>query len=369
MRLALAEAERGRGWVEPNPLVGALVVRDGQLVAAGHHGRFGGPHAEVVALDRAGEAARGATLYVSLEPCCHHGKTPPCVEAIVRAGVGRVVAAMVDPDPRVTGGGLRRLREAGIEAEVGLEEELARELNAAYLKRLATGRPYVIAKWAMTLDGKTATASGESRWISNERSRMHVHALRGRVDAIVVGVGTVWADDPRLTARPAGPRVASRVILDSQARLPLESRLVATVTEAPVVVAVTKRAERDRVEALRSRGCEVVELEEQGGRVSVGAVLEELGRRGMTNVLVEGGGRVLGSFFDAGEVDEVEVYVAPRVEGGDHAQTGVRGAGSRTMAEAWALESVRIDELDGDVRLRGVLDRWWRRGDRAGEPA
>ena len=206
-------------------MVGAVVVREGRRVGTGYHARFGGPHAEVVALAEAGPAARGATLYVTLEPCCHTGKTPPCTDAIVAAGVARVVAAMRDPFPRVAGGGLLRLREAGLRVDVGLLGEAAARLNAPYLKRLATGLPYVTAKWAMTLDGKTATASGDSRWISNPRSRACVHELRGRMDAILVGIGTALADDPQLTARPPGPRQPARVVLDGAARLPVRSRL------------------------------------------------------------------------------------------------------------------------------------------------
>ena len=209
MRQALDEAGRGRGFVEPNPMVGAVVVRDGRPIAVGHHERFGGPHAEVVALGRAGESARGATLYVTLEPCCHYGKTPPCTDAILAAGIDRVVAAVGDPFPRVNGGGLAALRAAGVRVEVGCEADTARELNAAYWKRLATGKPFVTAKWAMTLDGKTAVASGDSRWISSDDSRRLVHDLRGRMDAIIVGIATVEADDPafdRPAARPSRSR-------------------------------------------------------------------------------------------------------------------------------------------------------------------
>ena len=258
MRRALAEAERGRGAVEPNPLVGAVVVREGRPVGVGHHARFGGPHAEVVALEAAGAAARGATLYVTLEPCCHHGKTPPCTEAVLAAGIRRVVAAMTDPFPKVAGGGFARLAAAGLEVESGLLETEARRLNAPYLKRLATGRPYVIAKWAMTLDGKTATASGDSRWISGPRSRALVHELRGRMDAILVGIGTALADDPQLTARPPGPRRAARVVLDSAARLPPDSRLARTAREIPVWVAVTERAGAERRAALAALGCDIL---------------------------------------------------------------------------------------------------------------
>ncbi len=324
MRRALAEAERGRGRVEPNPLVGSVVVRDGQAVGIGHHARFGGPHAEVEALTRAGENARRGTIYVTLEPCCHVGKTPPCTDAILQAGLVRVVAAMRDPFPKVAGGGLARLREAGMEVEAGLEEEAARRLNAPYLKRLATGVPHVTAKWAMTLDGKTATGSGDSRWISGERSRSLVHALRGRMDGILVGIGTALADDPQLTARPPGPRAPVRIVLDSAARLPLTSLLVQTARAVPVWVAVNERAEHGRIDALRDRGCDVLTF--PGTRaVPILPLLEELGRRGLTNLLVEGGGAVLGAFLDAGQVDAVDVYIAPIVEGGTHAFTPARG--------------------------------------------
>src|SRR5665213_509031 len=225
MRRALELAERGRGWVEPNPLVGAVVVRDGQIVSEGWHQRYGEAHAEVNALATAGEAARGATLYVTLEPCCHQGKTPPCTDAILRAGVGRVVAAMSDPFPAVAGKGADLLCAAGVPVDFGIEEAAARRLNAPYLTLLAIGQPYVHAKWAMTLDGKIATRTGDSKWISNEASRHLAHKLRGRMDAVIVGVGTAIADDPQLTARPPGPRTAIRIILDSKCRLSADSVL------------------------------------------------------------------------------------------------------------------------------------------------
>jgi diaminohydroxyphosphoribosylaminopyrimidine deaminase / 5-amino-6-(5-phosphoribosylamino)uracil reductase len=358
MRRALAEAERGRGFVEPNPLVGAVVVQEGQAVGVGYHARFGGPHAEIEALARAGEAARGATLYVTLEPCCHFGKTPPCTDALIAAGITRAVAAMRDPFPKVAGGGRARLREAGVATEVGLDAGLASRLNAPYLKRLATGFPYVLAKWAMTLDGKLATASGNSAWISSPRSRSLVHEIRGRMDAIVVGVGTVLADDPQLTARPTGPRTAARVVLDSAARLPVTSRLVASAREVPTWVAVTSRAGADRLLALESMGVDILRFPGDGP-VPVVRLLEELGRRGMTNVMVEGGGRVLGAFFDAGQVDAVDVYVAPLLEGGAHDMTPVRGLGVSRMADALRLDRHTISLVDGDVRIEGTFARSW----------
>jgi diaminohydroxyphosphoribosylaminopyrimidine deaminase/5-amino-6-(5-phosphoribosylamino)uracil reductase len=359
MRRALAEAERGRGFVEPNPMVGAVVVRDDRPVGFGHHARFGGPHAEVEALTRAGDLARGATLYVTLEPCCHFGKTPPCTDAIVSAGVGRVVASIRDPFPKVDGGGVARLREAGLAVEVGVEADAARQLNAPYLKRVATGLPYVIAKWAMTLDGKTATATGDSRWISNPRSRALVHELRGRVDAILVGVGTALADDPELTPRPPGPRQPVRVVLDSAARLPTSSRLVRSAKAVPVLVAVTERAADDRRQALAELGCEILPFPGTGP-VPVIPLLAELGRRAMTNVLVEGGGRVVGTFLDARQVDAVEVFIAPSVEGGGGPFSPANGRGCLQMAQALRLDHQRLREIDGDIYLQGTFPPSWR---------
>jgi diaminohydroxyphosphoribosylaminopyrimidine deaminase / 5-amino-6-(5-phosphoribosylamino)uracil reductase len=366
MQFALLEAAKGLGSVEPNPLVGAVVVYEHQLVGAGHHERFGGPHAEVVALERAGPAARGATLYVTLEPCCHFGKTPPCTEAILAAGITRVVAAMPDPYPEVNGGGLAALEARGLLVEIGCEADAARLLNAPYLKRVITGIPFVTAKWAMTLDGKTAAATGDSRWISSELSRALVHELRGRMDAIVVGIGTVEIDDPLLTARPLGPRSAARVVLDSSARLPPSSRLVQTSRETPVIVAVTQCSTAQTRDQLARLGCEVV-LFPGRGQVPIADLLIELGRRGMTNVLVEGGGKVLGSFLDAGQVDAVDVYIAPALEGGDHARTAVRGRGVRLMREASRLRQLEVSQVSGDVRVKGYLPQPWRSGARLPE--
>lgn len=359
MARALAEAERGRGWVEPNPMVGAVVGRDGVVVGVGHHQKFGGPHAEVFALERAGELARGATLYVTLEPCCHQGKTPPCTEAILRSGIRRVVAAIRDPFPKVAGGGLASLRGQGVEVSLGVMAAEARRLNGPYLKRLATGLPYVTAKWAMTLDGKTAAASGDSRWISSARSRSLVHETRGRMDAVVAGIGTVLADNPRLDARPRGPRTAVRVILDSSARLPLDSFLASTAREIPVWVAVTDRAPEARLEPLEALGCQILRFEGPG-YVPIVSLLEELGRRGVTNLLVEGGGKVTGAFLDAGLVDEVDVFVAPIVEGGSGEFSPARGTGHSLMAEALRLARPAISVIDGDARIQGILPRPWR---------
>jgi diaminohydroxyphosphoribosylaminopyrimidine deaminase/5-amino-6-(5-phosphoribosylamino)uracil reductase len=353
MQCALDLAERGRGHVEPNPLVGAVLVRDGRVVGAGWHRRYGEAHAEVNALAEAGAAARGATLYVTLEPCCHHGKTPPCTDALLRAGVARVVAAMADPFPQVAGQGAERLRAAGVPVAFGLCEQEARRLNAPYFKLLRTGQPYVHAKWAMTLDGKIATRTGDSKWISNDTSRALVHRLRGRMDAVVVGIGTALADDPLLTARPPGPRTLTRVVLDSAARLPLTARLVGTARESPVLIATSTGAEEGKVEALRGQGCEVLRLPVQGQRPGVAALLEELGRRRLTNVLVEGGAEVLGSFLDARAVDEVHVFIAPRLAGGAAAKTPIGGVGVAAIAEAVPLKDWRVEVVADNLLVEG----------------
>jgi diaminohydroxyphosphoribosylaminopyrimidine deaminase/5-amino-6-(5-phosphoribosylamino)uracil reductase len=355
MRRALELAEQGRGHVEPNPLVGAVVVRDGRRVGEGWHQRYGDPHAEVHALAAAGEAARGATLYVTLEPCCHHGKTPPCTEAVLRAGIARVVAAMTDPFPQVAGQGAAQLRAAGVRVEFGLLETEARRLNAPYLHLLGTGRPYVHAKWAMTLDGKIATRTGDSKWISNEASRRRVHALRGRMDAILVGIGTVLADDPLLTARPPGPRTPTRLVLDSYGRLPLTSQLARTARDVPTVVVTAGPLPAPHAEALRSCGCELLALPREGDWPAVRALLEELGRRRWTNLLVEGGSAVLGSFLDAGALNEIHVFLALRLVGGRDALTPVGGRGTERMHDALALAEWEVERIDGDVLLHGRI--------------
>jgi diaminohydroxyphosphoribosylaminopyrimidine deaminase / 5-amino-6-(5-phosphoribosylamino)uracil reductase len=353
MRRALELAARGRGYVEPNPLVGAIVVRDGQLVGEGWHQRYGEAHAEIHALAAAGEAAHGATLYVTLEPCCHHGKTPPCTDSILRDDIRRVVAAMPDPFPAVSGKGAELLRQAGVIVEFGIGETEARRLNAPYLKLLATGRPWVHAKWAMTLDGKIATRSGDSRWISNETSRRRVHELRGRMDAILAGIGTVFADNPQLTARPPGPRTPTRIILDSQGRIPDDAVVVQTARITPTIIAATERMPQTKRAALQAHGCEVLILPDHQGRVRVDALLTELGQRRFTNMLVEGGSRILGAFFDAAAIDEYHIYISPRLVGGATATNAVGGIGVPHMADALRLTEWTHEVIGDDLYVHG----------------
>lgn len=357
MQHALTLAALGIGRVEPNPAVGAVVVDDDlNLLGQGYHAEFGGPHAEVFALKEAGERTRGATLFVTLEPCAHFGKTPPCAEAVVAAGIKRVMIAMQDPFPKVNGRGLDILRQAGVAVQVGLLELEARRLTAPFRKLTETGLPYVHAKWAMTLDGRIATASGDSKWISSEASRLRVHEFRGRMDAVLVGSGTALADDPELTARVRAPaRRAARVVFDSQARLPTDSRLATTASDIPVLLIAAGNADRTRVEALRQKGVEVLQLAANPADHRADAVqfvLEELGRRRMTNVLVEGGGQLLGAFFDAEQVDEAHVFIGPKVIGSAEARSPVAGQGAKWIADAALFELLECEQIGDDAYLR-----------------
>lgn len=357
MARALELAQRGEGFVEPNPMVGCTIVRDGETVGEGWHQHYGGPHAEIEALKVAGHRARGATAYVTLEPCCHHGKTGPCSDALLAAGIVRVVVAQRDPFSQVAGQGIAQLESAGIAVEVGLLEADARQLNAPYLKLVEQGRPWVIAKWAMTLDGKLAAPSGDSRWISSEVSRAIVHQIRGRVDGILIGRGTAQHDDPMLTARPPGARIAARIVLDGLAALSGTSQLVATAREVPVIVATTPQASEENRQRLSDAGCDVLVCEGASPAEQLDWLLAELGRRRMTNLLVEGGSQVLGSLFDLGQIDEVHTFIAPRLIGGHDAPSPIAGLGLDRMADALALDAPTIEQCGSDVYVHGRVAR------------
>jgi len=358
MRVALELAARGKGNVEPNPMVGAVVVRDDEIVAEGYHEVFGGPHAEVNAIAAGGGLCRGATMYVTLEPCAHHGKTPPCTEAVIRAGVAKVVAATVDPDPRTRGRGIETLRSNGLHVSVGVLAEDARELNAPFFKLIQTGMPYVTAKWAMTLDGKIASHTGDSKWITSCQSRRRAHQVRHEADGVLIGVGTALADDPSLTCRIAGGRNPIRIVVDSKARLPRSSKLVQTAREADLLIATTPLAAAERVRALEEAGCEVLVVDAEDGRVDLRQLLARLGERKMTNVLVEGGAELLTSLFEARLVDAVAVFVAPTVLGGREAMTPVVGRGFERIADAWGFADVTVEQIGNDILIAGTaVDR------------
>ncbi len=353
MQRALQLAAEGQGYVEPNPMVGCVVARGAEIIGEGWHRRFGGDHGEIEALKLAGDRAAGATMYVTLEPCCHQGKTPPCTRAIIEAGLRRVAVAMPDPFPQVDGGGAAELQAADIDVDVGLLESEARALNAPYLKLVGAERPWIIGKWAMTLDGKIATRARSSRWISGEASRRVVHALRGRVDAIMVGRETAARDDPLLCASPPGPRTALRVVLDTHASLSYESRLVRTARETPVLVAIGDTVTESGRRRLTDAGCEVFVCRGDTPAARLDALLAELGRRRLTNVLVEGGGRLLGSLFDAGQIDEVHVFIAPKLIGGIEAVSPIAGRGIEQLADALSLDGPAVEQLDTDIYVHG----------------
>lgn len=357
MSRALELARRGEGWVEPNPMVGCVVARGDEVVGEGWHKKYGGPHAEVEALAAAGARGQGGAMYVTLEPCRHFGKTPPCTRAIIAAGISRVVCAQEDPYAEVAGRGIAELRAAGVEVQVGLMERDARELNAPYLKLATTGRPWVIAKWAMSLDGRIATAAGESQWISGPESREIVAGLRGRVDGIVVGKGTMLADDPLLTARPPGQRTAARVVLDRRGETPVTSQLVRTARESAVIVAAGEGAPASNRERLEGLGCEVLALPDRDVGEHWEALLNELGRRRFTNLLVEGGSRVLGTLFDLNQIDEVHVFIAPKLIGGQGALGPIGGEGRGKLAEALRLREPRWQKAGEEMYVTGRCER------------
>lgn len=355
MCLALDLAIRGRGFVEPNPMVGAVIVRDDIVVGVGWHQKFGGCHAEIEALKQAGEKARGSTLFVSLEPCSHHGKTPPCADAILNSGIAKVFVAMLDPNPLVAGKGIAFLQAHGIEVVVGIEKVKAEIINAPFLKHHLYSKPFVIAKWAMSLDGKIATRSGESKWVSNDRCREKVHQLRGIVDAVLVGVGTINLDDPMLNARPEGPRKQIRVVVDPNARISLASRIIRSAKDFHTVIAVREDVQKHLKIALQQSGCELLELSSYSPVDIVNEILLFLSNKGVQNLLVEGGGKTLGSFFDASQVDEVHVYIAPIIIGGSGAVTPVGGFGIIEMAQRQKLVSFTNEMIDGNILLSGRL--------------
>lgn len=363
MRLAVRDGRRALGRTSPNPPVGAVLVRDGDLVGRGHTAPPGGPHAEIVALREAGPAARGATLYTTLEPCAHYGRTPPCVDAIVAAGVTTVYAAAIDPFPAVSGRGVARLREAGLAVTIGVGEEEAQELHGAYMRRLATGRPEVTAKWAMTLDGRIATRTGHSRWITGPEARHEAHRLRDRVDAILVGVKTVLADDPLLTTRlpsgeagAGGPHDPLRVVLDSRGRTPPEAAILRPSASGRALIACTAAAPRSRRDAWRDRGADVIVIDGAGPGVDLPRLLDELGARGVNSLLVEGGAETLGSFFAAGLVDRAWVFIAPKLIGGREAPGPLAGAGVARMNGAVQLSRLSSRWLGADLLVTGAVE-------------
>lgn len=350
MRRAIALARRGR--TSPNPMVGAVIVDKGSIVGEGYHHRAGEPHAEVFAIRRAGNRASGAALYVNLEPCCHQGATPPCTQAIIEAGIRTVVYGMVDPDPRVAGMGLEQLRRAGVRVEGPLCEEQARELNEAYIKHRTTGLPLVTLKLAMSLDGRIATRTGDSRWITGEKSRALVHRLRSRVDAVVVGAATARADNPRLTARLGSKEYyPTRVVVTRSGRIPADLRLFHEPGQ--VVVACSKSSDAEWLGKLEALGARILILKEQDGGLSVLDLLANLGKSGCLSVLIEGGGGLAAAALEERVVDKVLFFYGPLVIGGPDAVSSVAGIGAATIASAVRIADIRTGRSGDDLVVRG----------------
>ena len=354
MRRAMELAERGVGFTNPNPMVGAVIVKGGKVIGEGWHERCGEWHAERNAFKNCTVPAEGATMYVTLEPCCHYGKTPPCTEAIIEHGIARVVVGMEDPNPLVAGKGIALLREAGIEVVCGGEEEALREQNRVFLKYISTKLPWVAMKTAMTLDGKIATRTGDSKGITGAEARAYVHELRHRFMAIVVGIGTAVADDPLLNCRIEGRGVRQpiRVVVDSNARLSLDSQLVKTAGEYRTIVAHTRFAPEESVKALREAGVEMLLCKEKEGLVDVRNLLELLGQSGIDSILLEGGGSLNYTFLAEGLADELYAFIAPKIVGGMNAKTPVEGAGMEKMADAINLELENVLNVGHDVLLK-----------------
>lgn len=355
MRRAIELAQKGEGYTKPNPLVGAVIVKDNKIIGEGYHQLYGGPHAEVNAFRNALEDVKGGKMYVTLEPCSHYGKTPPCALAIVENGIKEVVIGMKDPNPLVAGRGISILEEAGIKVTCGVLEEQVRELNEIFIKYITTKLPFVIMKTAMTLDGKIAAYTGDSKWITNELSRQYVHKIRNKVSAIMVGIGTVLADDPMLTTRLEDKEGADpiRVIVDSSGRIPLEAKVLNIDSEAKTIIAVTEKASKEKIKMIEDKGAEVLIIPEKNNKVDLKYLMKKLGERDIDSILLEGGSTLNYSALDEGIVDKVISFIAPKIIGGEKAKTPVGGEGREYMKDAIALENIKVSTFGEDVVIEG----------------
>lgn len=359
MQKAFILAKKGEGRTSPNPVVGAIVVKNGMVVGEGYHPQAGMPHAEIYALNAAGKKAQGATLYVTLEPCNHHGRTPPCTESIINAGITKVVISTPDLNPDVAGGGAQRLREAGVKIEMGVLEKEGRKINEVFFKYSLAKIPFVVLKTAMSLDGKLATRSGDSQWITSEEARRYVHQMRNVYDAIVVGVKTVLRDNPMLTCRIEGGRNPVRIVVDSEGSTPLEARVFQNaVVEGKnyLIIATTGKMSKEKIAAMTRAGAHVlVAPQDKNGKVDLQWLIQELGRRGITSVLVEGGGTFNAAALDAGIVDKMVSFIAPKIIGGKEAPTAVEGEGHASMKDVPELLDVSYKAIGKDIMVEGYF--------------
>ncbi len=356
MKRALRLAERGRGRTSPNPMVGAVLVKMGRVIGEGYHHKAGEPHGEILALKEAGEDARGATLYINLEPCTHYGKTPPCAPSVINAGIRRAVIGMEDPNPLVRGKGVEILRNAGIEVTLGILENECQKLNEAFTKYIQTKEPFVILKVASTLDGKIATRNGQSKWISGEVSRRWVHRLRDQVDGVVVGVGTILKDDPLLTSRIRGGRDPYRIILDSRLRIP-EEALVIKENPSKTILAITELASNEKLARLEEKGVHIIKFDPEGGKVPLKPLLSKLGEMGMISILVEGGSEVNGSFLSKGLIDKILIFFSPKLIGDREAPGIFTGREIKNLNEATLLYDISLRRTGEDLLLEGYIQK------------
>ncbi|WP_419470413.1 bifunctional diaminohydroxyphosphoribosylaminopyrimidine deaminase/5-amino-6-(5-phosphoribosylamino)uracil reductase RibD [Candidatus Kuenenia sp.] len=356
MALALELAEKGRGMVEPNPMVGAVIVKNNEIVGKGYHKKYGGAHAEIHAINEGGVNCKGATLYVTMEPCAHYGKTAPCVAAIIGAGIVKVVTTCVDPNPVTSGKGGQQLQAAGITVRMGVMEDQAKKLNAPFFKLIQKGMPYIIVKWAMSIDGKIATVTGDSKWITSEESRRYVHTLRSQVDGVMVGINTVLKDDPLLTCRFNGGRNPKRIIVDSRASLPLTSTLIKTIQQSEIIIAVSKNAPPKKVEILQQSGCRVIETNGDYDHVDLKELFLKLGSMRLTNIMVEGGSKIITSLIEERLADKIIVFIAPIIIGGCGDTSPVLGKGVENVCDALKIREVRHYRFSDDIVVEGLLN-------------
>ena len=357
MRMALSLARKGAGKTNPNPMVGAVVVKEGVVLGNGYHKRAGGPHAEINALKEAGERAKGADIYITLEPCCHYGKTPPCYKALISKGIARAFIGMEDPNPVVSGEGIKLLRAGGVEVEVGILKDKCSELNEAYIKYITTSTPFVTLKLAATLDGKIATFSGESKWITNETSRKKVHKMRGSLDGIMVGVGTVIRDDPQLTNRFPGGKNPHRIVIDSELRIPLNAKILKKSKDVRVLIVTTYKAPLKKVEKLRRLGANLIFLPLLEDGVDLQSLMVELGKLQMVSLLIEGGARLATSSMRRGVVDKLSIFFAPKILGGLKSVPMFLDLGIDSLDDAILMEQMKLQKIGGDILVEGYVKR------------
>ena len=359
MEYALELAERGRGFVSPNPLVGAVIVKEGKIIGEGYHEKFGQAHAEVNAIKNAREDVKGSTIYVSLEPCSHYGKTPPCVDLIIESRIKKVIVGMVDPNPLVSGRGIDILRKNNIEVHVGLLEEDCKRLNEVFIKYIDTGKPFCLLKAAMTLDGKISTYTGDSKWISSEKSREYVHKLRHEFSGIMVGIETVIRDNPTLNTRIKGFQGKNpiRIVLDSRLRIPMDSNIVATANEISTIVATGEFSNLERIRKLEEKSIKIIRIPLKDGKIDMNILMEKLGNMGIDSILIEGGANVNYSSLEANLVDKLAFFIAPKLLGGKNAKTPVEGQGIEKISSSIKIKDMKSKYIGEDLLIEGYIDR------------